>query len=561
MAASRPARSPRWRTRAKGSWSAIASTRPRARSRPPTRERWWSTSVTHEVTSAAIAYEDAGEHAVKGKAEPLQLWRALRVVAGVGGSQRERWLEAPLVGRDADLRLLKELFHAALERRAARLVAVSGAAGVGKTRLLWEFDKYADGLADTVLWHSGRCLAYGDGIAYWALAEMVRQRLGIAEEAAVEDARAKLTSGLERWVTDPEDREFLEPRLGVLLGVAEPGLPRAELFAGWRLFFERLAEHLPVVLVFEDLQWADEGLLDFIEHVLDWSASSPIFMLTLARPDFAADRDGFPWPAGRRGATLLELDPLQDSAIGEILDGLVEGLPGQARERIVERAEGVPLYAIETVRTLASRGVFGEHDGTACAEWRARRPRRPGEPWGAARGEARRARARRARPREGDVRVRRDVRARLGARARRPRGRSARRRARLARAQAGAGIRAEPLSPDRGQYAFVQGMLRTVAYEMLSRRERKPRHRAAAEHLRRVFGNDGEDVAEVIAAHYLDAYRAARADPDAEELRVETITALHRAAHRAAAVGAPESAERSYRSRPSSSATSRSGRS
>ncbi len=159
--------------------------------------------VTHEVTSAAIAYEDAGDHAVKGKSEPIHLWRATRVIAGLGGAERERGIEAPLIGRDADLRLLKELFHGALERRAARLVTVYGAAGVGKTRLLWEFDKYADGLAETVLWHSGRCLSYGDGVAYWALAEMIRQRLGIPEEASIEETRAKLDAGLEQWVPTP----------------------------------------------------------------------------------------------------------------------------------------------------------------------------------------------------------------------------------------------------------------------------------------------------------------------------------------------------------------------
>ena len=108
-------------------------------------------------------------------------------------------------------------------------------------------------------------------------------------------------------------------------------------------------------------------------------------------------------------------------------------------------------------------------------------------------------------------------------------------------------IRADPLSPDRGQYAFAQTLLRTVAYEMLSRSERKPRHRAAAEHLRRSFPNDGEDVAEVIASHYLDAYRAAHDDPDADELRTQAIAALQRAAQRAATVGAPQSAERAYR--------------
>ena len=501
--------------------------------------------VTHEVTSAAIGYEDFGRHPVKGKAEPLHLWRAVRVVAGVGGAQRERGLEAPLIGRDSELRLLKELFHGALERGTARLVAVSGAAGVGKSRLLWEFEKYADGLADTILWHSGRCLSYGEGVAYWALSEMIRQRFGIPEEASAEEIAAKLAAGLEQWVAAAEDREFLKPRLGVLLGGGEPGLERAELFAGWRMFLERLAEHRPVVLVFEDLQWADEGILDFIEHVLEWSATSPIFMLALTRPERSARREG--WPAARRGATVLQLEPLDAAAMGELLDTLVEGLPRPVRTQVIARAEGIALYAIETIRALANRGALEERRGRlqVCGEL--------GElDVPASLGSLLAARLDSLEPLErrlvksmavfggsfargsalalGDV-PEESLDAVLES---------------LVRKQVLA-IRADPLSPDRGQYAFLQGLLRTVAYEMLSRRERKPRHRACAEHLRRVFANDGEDVSELIAAHYVSAFRASPGDADAERLRAQAIDALRRAAHRAASVGAPEAAERSYR--------------
>jgi len=122
--------------------------------------------ATQRLTGSAIAFADAGEHALKGKAGPQRLWRAVRVLSAVGGSQRVDGLEAPLTGRDAELRTVKDLFHAAAERKVPRLVLVSGPAGVGKSRLGWEFEKYADGLAGSVWWHRGRCLSYGEGVAF-----------------------------------------------------------------------------------------------------------------------------------------------------------------------------------------------------------------------------------------------------------------------------------------------------------------------------------------------------------------------------------------------------------
>jgi class 3 adenylate cyclase len=157
---------------------------------------------TRQMTEAAISFTTAGEHALKGKAEPVSLWRAMRVVGGTAGSQRIDGLEAGFVGRDSELRLVKELFHACEQRRSPRLVSVTGAAGVGKSRLGWEFRKYIDGLLVTVWWHQGRCLSYGDGVAFWALGEMVRQRLQIAEDDSASAASEKLVAGLERlWMT------------------------------------------------------------------------------------------------------------------------------------------------------------------------------------------------------------------------------------------------------------------------------------------------------------------------------------------------------------------------
>jgi class 3 adenylate cyclase/tetratricopeptide (TPR) repeat protein len=503
--------------------------------------------VTRRASSAVIAYEDAGEHTVKGKLEPLQLWRAVRVVAGAAGSRRADGLEAPFVGRDAELRLVKDLFHATVDRGTARLVAVSGPAGVGKSRLRHEFLLYIDGLADTVLWHGGRCLSYGDGVTYWALAEMVRQRLGIPEETAPDEAAGKLAAGLDRWVTDPGERAYIEPRLGALLGTAQPGLERQELFAGWRLFFERLAEHEAVVLAFEDLQWADEGLLDFIEHLLDWSARRPIFLLTLARPELAEARAT--WAAGRAGVTPLYLDPLADGAVGELLDGLVSGLPTAARKRIVAQAEGIPLYALETVRALADRGALrAEDDGRLTVAGDVGELEVPSTLSSllTARLDALQA-DERALVKDLAVLGGSFPRTAVTALSSIPEERIDEILASLVRKQVLA-VSADPLSPDRGQYAFAQALLRNVAYDLLSRKERKPRHLTVAEHLRTVFANDGEEVAEVIAAHYLDAYEAAREDPDADALRSSAVAALRRAARRAETVGAPESAERAYRS-------------
>ena len=169
--------------------------------------------ATHHLVASAIGFADAGEHALKGKAEPQRLWRATRVLSGVGGSQRVDGLEAPLTGRDAELRTVRELFHATAERRIPRLVLVTGPAGVGKSRLGWEFEKYADGLAQEVWWHRGRCLSYGEGVAFWALAEMVRQRLGIAEEDTPEAAAASWPT-LSPFVRDT--RTLLQHHKGAL---------------------------------------------------------------------------------------------------------------------------------------------------------------------------------------------------------------------------------------------------------------------------------------------------------------------------------------------------------
>ena len=259
---------------------------------------------TRRATEAAVVYVDAGSHALKGKSEPVKLYEASRVVAGVGGALKSEGLEAPFVGRDRELRLVKDLFHAAAEGTRAHLVSVTGIAGIGKSRLAWEFYKYMDGISGLFRWHRGRCLSYGEGVAYWALAEMVRGRAGILEGEDAVSAGVKLHAVVEQHVSDPQERRWVEPRLAHLIGLEDRGSrDKEDLFAGWRLFFERMAEREPVVMSFEDMQWADASLLDFIEYLLDWSRNHAIFVLTLARPELVERRPN--WGAGRRNFTSI----------------------------------------------------------------------------------------------------------------------------------------------------------------------------------------------------------------------------------------------------------------
>jgi class 3 adenylate cyclase len=250
-------------------------------------------SETKHATDSAIEYEPAGVQELKGKAEPIELWRAVRVVGLVGGAVRAREIEPPFTGRDPDLRLIKGLFHASADEKRAHLVSVLGIGGIGKSRLAWEFEKYVDGLAMDVWWQRGRCLAYGDGVAFWALAEMVRGRAGIVEDEATESALEKLRASLDVHVPDPEERRFVEPRLSQLLGLeARAAGDQENLFSAWRIFFERLADTMPTILVFEDLHWADSSLLDFIEYLLDWSRDRPRLHLALPGAAAACRRGG-----------------------------------------------------------------------------------------------------------------------------------------------------------------------------------------------------------------------------------------------------------------------------
>src|SRR5205823_6963447 len=172
---------------------------------------------TRRTTEQTIVYEEAGSFELKGKEEPVPLWKARRVVSGLRGSLKSEGLEAPFVGRDRELLRIKDLYHTSAGERRAHLVSVTGIGGIGKSRLAWEFYKYFDGIAETVNWHRGRCLPYGEGVTYWALADMVRMRCRIAEDEEPASAAGKLRTALEEHIPDPDERASVEPRLGQLL--------------------------------------------------------------------------------------------------------------------------------------------------------------------------------------------------------------------------------------------------------------------------------------------------------------------------------------------------------
>jgi class 3 adenylate cyclase len=495
---------------------------------------------TYRSVAESIACVPVDPLTLKGKAEQLPAWLALRVISEMGGANRGIAPEPPFGGRDEELRQVKELLHATGREGRPRLVHVTGVAGIGKSRLVWELQKYIDGLTETFLWHQGRCPSYGEGVTFWALAEMVRGRARIADTDDTDTARARLTACLEEYVTDLEERRWIEPRLGHLLGLDGPSGDRDELFGAWRRFFERIAEQGTTVLVFEDLHWADPGLLDFVESLLEWSRTSPMIVLTLARPELSDRRAT--WGVGVRSSSVLHLDRLADHDIETMVTGYVDGLPAVGLARLVSRAEGVPMYAVETVRMLADRGVL-EQTGqsyrvvaelgdeldipeTLHALVAARLDGLPD--------------AERSLVQDASVAGHSFTVA-------------------TASAVSGRGVvelepmlrtlvrkevldqDVDPRSPERGQYRFVQSVIQEVAYSTLSKAARRAKHLACA---RWYESLDEDELAGVVADHYLEAYRSDPGAADADEIADHAREWLARAGDRASSLGSTAQAFR-----------------
>jgi class 3 adenylate cyclase len=495
--------------------------------------------TTSERASAAASFRRIGSLALKGRTGRLEAYRATSAESGPAGG-RSGVHTGKLVGRDRELRELTSLASTVMRDGRCRLVSVTGIAGIGKSRLAWELDRWVDEHPDEIAWHDGRALAYGEGIAFSAVAQMIRRRARIGDGAPPELARRQLGSALEELIRDDAERRWIEPRLAPLLGHGETtDFDRDELFAAWRRFFERVSERTPVILVFEDLQWADPSLIDFIEYMATWSRAHPIFILAMARPELLDHRPS--WGAGVGSFTAISLERLPDDAMRELLEQRAPDLPRDLVQPILEHAGGVPLYAVEVARMLGDRRDRAEerrvptgraleaHAGQiqvpdslhgliaaridslppderrlllAAAVLGHRFP--PGALVTVAGGDPARTRERI------DALLRRELLA----------------------------VNEELSSPGHGELGFVQDLVREVAYHTLARTERRAMHLAAARYLETLDA----DVAEQLGGHLVEAFRLTSQPREANRLARRAVAALRQAARGATALHVPERA-------------------
>ncbi len=311
--------------------------------------------ATYRMVRDAVLFVRAEDQILRGKRAPVPAWEVRQIIAMRRGLERARAPEAPLVGRESDLAMAKAMLHGVRDDRTVRLMTILGPAGVGKSRIVWELKKYADGVVEAIAWHQARPPAFGEGSAFGPLAEMVRRRARIADGDRPQVGRRKLDACLTRFVPDADERRWMTPHLVALLGLGPaPAAERQEAFAAWRTFFERISDQSTTVLVFDDLQRADDGLLDFIESVAEHTPPHPILLVAVARPELLDRRPE--WGGGRGDHVVLRLEPLPPSAMGSLLAGVAPGLTSEVSARILDRAAGIPLYAVEILRMLVDRG-------------------------------------------------------------------------------------------------------------------------------------------------------------------------------------------------------------
>jgi class 3 adenylate cyclase/tetratricopeptide (TPR) repeat protein len=494
--------------------------------------------TTYRATRQAIDYRKAVPVEAKGKEERVAVWEALEARARFGVDVPHEARTA-LVGRERELDVLRDALGRVREERSPQLVTLVGVPGIGKSRLLYELSRIVDSEPELISWRQGRSLPYGEGVSFWALGEMVKAQAGILETDTAEEAEVKLAAMAAEVVPDAADAEWVRRHLGALVGLGDGdvsvgGDRRPEAFAAWRRFFEAFAEQRPLVLVFEDLHWADDGLLDFVDHLVDWAGTVPILAVCSARPELLERRPG--WGGGKPNAATLSLSPLSDQQTALLIGSLLGRSVVEAGEQaeLLGRVGGNPLYAEQYVQMLAERegdeelalpesiqGIVGARlDALAPQEKRLLQDAAvigkvfwPG-----------------AVAALGDSSDRFVLEERLHA---------------LERKQF---IRRERRSSvaEETQYAFLHVLIRDVAYGQIPRTARIERHVLAADWIDSL--GRPEDHAEMLAHHYLSALGLARAaGHETAEVAPRARAALTDAGDRARALNAFAAALHFYR--------------
>ena len=487
--------------------------------------------TTYRATSDAIDYREAEPVEAKGKSEPIQVWEALEARSRFGVDLAEA--RAPLVGRERELDVLRDALDRARRQRQLQLVTLVGVPGIGKSRLVQELFGLVEAEPDLTTWRQGRSLPYGEGISFWALAEIVKAQAGILESASEEEVIAKLAAATKAVAVDPGEADWMAARMRSLVGLAgadEESVPQGESFSAWRSYLEGLAEERPVVLVFEDLHWADDGLLDFVDQLVEWARSAPILVLCTARPELLERRPG--WGGGKANAQTISLPPLEDEETARLFSSLLETpvLPAETQAELLARAAGNPLYAEQYARMLVERGTAEELPETVQGIIAARldvlsEPEKAlmqdaavvGKVFwlgsvcaiGGVESEA------------AEDALLRLERKELVQRARR------------------SSVEGE------AEYAFRHLLVRDVAYGQIPRAARAARHRAAAEWVEGL--GRPEDHAEMLASHYLSALEYSRAAGASDaDLAARARPVLRDAGERASALNAWPAAARFY---------------
>jgi DNA-binding SARP family transcriptional activator len=489
--------------------------------------------ATRRATERAIEYRELEPVVARGKREPVSVWEA--VAAGPRGERREA--RTPFVGRDSELSQLRDTLVRARERREPQLVTILGVPGIGKTRLLRELYVLVEAAAESVVWLVGRSLAYGEGVTFWALGEIVKSQAGIYEGDPAPEVEEKLRLTVGEAVDDPSEAEWVLRHLRPLVGLgteAEITAAReGEAFAAWSRFFEGLADQVPIVVVFEDLHWADEGLLDFLDHLAERLRDLPLVVIGTARPELLSRRPG--WGGGKANATTISLSPLSDENTARLLAALLEHtvLPAETQQLLLARAGGNPLYTEQYARMVVERGgaelalpetvqgvIAARLDALSQEEKELLQSASVvGQVfWSGALG----AIGGGSPPQLED---------RLHALERKE----------FVRRRRRSSVEGE------SEHAFLHVLVRDVAYGQIPRAGRAEKHRLAAEWIESLSADRSEDRAEMLAHHYGSALEYARASgSELGDLSERTRFALREAGDRAAALSAFASAARFY---------------